>query len=305
MTAHVWIGHHRYPTRGRVTHPGGAHPFGQGIDCALVHNGDFSNYVSVKDYLAQRGMEPLFFTDTEVAALAFDLHRRVYRYSLEHVIESLAPTSELDFVMLPEEKQEVYEAIQKTHIHGSPDGPWFFIIAQSDGPTHRLLGITDTSMLRPQVFAYQRGDVGIAFCGSEKQVIDAVLESLASEDTRFWRRADEYWNARGGSYTDGGAFMFDLMPNPDGSKTLVMQDKFGAIVDTTPTGDYKVTEAGSYSLTLGTPRATYDALVAGLATMDWSESRGCLEALEEAASTKGREWVWETLILLLNRKYYC
>ncbi|HIA40242.1 MAG TPA: glutamate synthase, partial [Candidatus Poseidoniales archaeon] len=71
VTAHVWIGHHRYPTRGRVTHPGGAHPFGQGIDVALVHNGDFSNYVSVTDYLAQRGMEPLFFTDTEVAALAF------------------------------------------------------------------------------------------------------------------------------------------------------------------------------------------------------------------------------------------
>jgi len=134
VTAHVWIGHHRYPTRGRVTHPGGAHPFGQGIDCALVHNGDFSNYVSVKDYLAQRGMEPLFFTDTEVGALAFDLHRRVYGYSMEHVIESLAPTSELDYVMLPEDKQEVYSAIQRTHIHGSPDGPWFFIIAQSEGP---------------------------------------------------------------------------------------------------------------------------------------------------------------------------
>ncbi|MCS5537303.1 MAG: hypothetical protein NZ770_04295, partial [Candidatus Poseidoniaceae archaeon] len=26
VTAHVWIGHHRFPTRGRVTHPGGAHP---------------------------------------------------------------------------------------------------------------------------------------------------------------------------------------------------------------------------------------------------------------------------------------
>ncbi len=25
--AHVWIGHHRYPTKGRVWHPGGAHPF--------------------------------------------------------------------------------------------------------------------------------------------------------------------------------------------------------------------------------------------------------------------------------------
>lgn len=305
MTAHVWIGHHRYPTRGRVTHPGGAHPFGQGIDCALVHNGDFSNYVSVKDYLAQRGMEPLFFTDTEVAALAFDLHRRVYGYTLEHVIESLAPTSELDFIMLPEGKQEVYEAIQKTHIHGSPDGPWFFIIAQSDGPTHRLLGITDTSMLRPQVFAYQRGEVGIAFCGSEKQVIDAVLESLAAEDTRFWRRADEYWNARGGSYTDGGAFMFDITPNADGSKTLVMRDKFGSIVDTTPEGDYKVTPAGEYAFTLDTPRTTFDALVAGLPSMDWSEARACLDAVEAASADKGREWVWGTLTLLLDRRYDC
>src|SRR6266568_529057 len=25
--AHIWIGHHRYPTKGRVWHPGGAHPF--------------------------------------------------------------------------------------------------------------------------------------------------------------------------------------------------------------------------------------------------------------------------------------
>ena len=27
------------------------------------------------------------------------------------------------------EKQDIYRAIQATHIHGSPDGPWFFIIA--------------------------------------------------------------------------------------------------------------------------------------------------------------------------------
>ena len=38
--AHVWIGHHRYPTKGRVWHPGGAHPF-IGMHEALVHNGDF------------------------------------------------------------------------------------------------------------------------------------------------------------------------------------------------------------------------------------------------------------------------
>ena len=41
--AHGWIAHQRYPTKGRVWHPGGAHPF-IGMDEALVHNGDFANY---------------------------------------------------------------------------------------------------------------------------------------------------------------------------------------------------------------------------------------------------------------------
>ncbi len=41
--AHVWIAHQRYPTKGRVWHPGGAHPF-IGLNEALVHNGDFANY---------------------------------------------------------------------------------------------------------------------------------------------------------------------------------------------------------------------------------------------------------------------
>tara|TARA_B100000959_G_scaffold282179_1_gene348013 strand:- start:2034 stop:4727 length:2694 start_codon:yes stop_codon:yes gene_type:complete len=306
ITAHVWIGHHRYPTRGRVTHPGGAHPFGQGIDCALVHNGDFSNYVSVKDYLAQRGMEPLFFTDTEVGALAFDLHRRVYGYSMENVIESLAPTSELDYVMLPEEKQEVYGAIQRTHIHGSPDGPWFFIIAQSDNSTHRLIGITDTSMLRPQVFAYQRGDAAIAFCGSEKQVIDAVLESLSSEDKRFWRRADEYWNARGGSYTDGGAFLFDIRPTNSGGKELVITNKFGELVDTHPNGECNLSAADHkppLDLSGISVEDAYLSVVEALPHMDWPQARATLDSIESCATTNGRPWSWSLLTQLLDRRY--
>ena len=40
--AKLWIGHQRYPTKGRVWHPGGAHPF-IGMHEALVHNGDFAN----------------------------------------------------------------------------------------------------------------------------------------------------------------------------------------------------------------------------------------------------------------------
>jgi glutamate synthase domain-containing protein 1/glutamate synthase domain-containing protein 3 len=225
--AYIWIGHHRYPTKGRVWHPGGAHPF-VGLHEALVHNGDFSNYHSISEYLAQRNIYPLFLTDTEVAVYLFDLWKRVYGYPLEFLIEAMAPTTERDFCMLPEQKKRIYREIQTAHIHGSPDGPWFFIIGRSedDGRQLHLLGITDTSMLRPQVFALQEGEAKIGLIASERQAIDACLMSLANVDPRFAAKADLYWNARGGSYTDGGAFVFTV--SRMGEKAhLKCFDKFG------------------------------------------------------------------------------
>ena len=230
--AHIWIAHQRFPTRGRVWHPGGAHPF-IGLDEALVHNGDFANYYSVSEYLKQRNVYPLFLTDTEVSVQVFDLLNRVYGYPLEYIIEALAPTAEIDFDHLPEEKQRIYRQIQAAHIHGSPDGPWFFIIARNDiqKKQYQLIGITDTSMLRPQVFALQKGDVEIGLICSEKQAIDATLESLAKEDPRFGTIADHYWNARGGSYTDGGSFIFTIRESAPGKMSLTCTDKFGRPVD--------------------------------------------------------------------------
>jgi len=227
--AHIWIAHQRYPTRGKVWHPAGAHPF-VGLNEALVHNGDFANYHSVVEYLAQRNIHPLFLTDTEVSVLLFDLYSRTYGYPLEYVIEALAPTMERDFHQLPSEKQRIYRAIQATHIHGSPDGPWFFIIARNDTENRRLqlIGITDTSMLRPQVFALHDGEVQVGLICSEKQAIDATLKSLSDEDSRIGTVADRYWNARGGSYTDGGAFIFSLddMSSSSLERQLTCTDKF-------------------------------------------------------------------------------
>jgi glutamate synthase domain-containing protein 1/glutamate synthase domain-containing protein 3 len=230
--AYVWIAHQRYPTKGRVWHPGGAHPF-MGMHEALVHNGDFANYHSVVEYLEQRGRHPLFLTDTEVSVLLFDLLNREYNYPLEYIIEAMAPTTELDFDMLPPKRQKIYHAIQTMHIHGSPDGPWFFIIARNEPYENyfQLIGITDTSMLRPQVFALVEGDdVQIGLIGSEKQAIDATLKSLSEEDKRFPSVADKYWNARGGSYTDGGAFIFTI--RGDAKKKLVCTNKFDEVVKT-------------------------------------------------------------------------
>ncbi len=231
LRAHVWIAHQRFPTKGRVWHPGGAHPFGA-MNTALVHNGDFANYHSVCEYLAQRHIYPQFLTDTEVSVQLFDLLDRTYHYPLEYIIESLAPTSELDFDRLPEEKKHVYRALQATQIHSSPDGPWFFIIARNipEARKFQLMGITDTAMLRPQVFAFNDGEVQVGLICSEKQAIDAALLSLSREDSRICPIADRYWNARGGSHTDGGSFIFSLERNTAGKMRLTCADKFGVPV---------------------------------------------------------------------------
>ncbi len=89
-------------------------------------------------------------------------------------------------------------------------------------------------MLRPQVFSIYDGEVQVGLICSEKQAIDATLRSLAADDPRFSPIADKYWNARGGSSSDGGAFIFNVERCPDGSHKLTCQDKFGRIVSVEP-----------------------------------------------------------------------
>jgi glutamate synthase domain-containing protein 3 len=90
-----------------------------------------------------------------------------------------------------------------------------------------MLGITDTAMLRPQVFAFCEGEVQVGLICSEKQAIDATLLSLSREDKRICPVADRYWNARGGSHTDGGAFIFNLAKDQSGKMQMTCTDKFG------------------------------------------------------------------------------
>ena len=269
--AHGWIAHQRYPTKGRVWHPGGAHPF-IGMDEALVHNGDFANYHAVAEYLKQNNIFPQFLTDTEVSVLLLDLLNRTFEYPIEYIIEAMAPTSEHDFDLLPADKQQIYRQIQSHHVHGSPDGPWFFIIARNNPYQNffQLIGITDTAMLRPQVFALQEGDgAQIGLICSEKQAIDATLQNLAAEDARFSPIADKYWNARGGSAADGGAFLFTVSDagKDDGTKRLVCTNKFGEVVRTAPQQFYHHTPTLSWSDKAGT---ISEAIETGFAAADSS-----------------------------------
>jgi glutamate synthase domain-containing protein 1/glutamate synthase domain-containing protein 3 len=318
LHAHVWIAHQRYPTKGRVWHPGGAHPF-VGLNEALVHNGDFANYHSVTEYLLQRNIRPQFLTDTEVSVLLFDLWARVYKYPLEYVIEALAPTTELDFDQLPEDKQRIYRRIQAAHIHGSPDGPWFFIIARSlpDEKRFQLLGITDTAMLRPQVFALSEGDVQVGLVCSEKQAIDATLRSLAQEDQRFCPIADRYWNARGGSHTDGGAFIFTVAQEDDNT-TLTCTDKFGRVVsvgggrvrcdsasvNASDEGSRSIRQLVRGSLQRGDALGLYRHVAQNLPAWEPGELRGfCTAVCEEADDGPAKTAAIEALTLLRDRRF--
>ncbi|MDI6703429.1 MAG: glutamate synthase [bacterium] len=317
--AHIWIAHQRYPTKGRVWHPGGAHPF-SGLDEALVHNGDFANYYSVCEYLRQRGIFPLFLTDTEVSILLFDLWNRVYNYPLEYIIEAMAPTTELDFDSLPPKKKRIYRAIQATHIHGSPDGPWFFIIARNEPYKHKmqLIGITDTSMLRPQVFAIQDGEVQIGLICSEKQAIDATLHSLASEDKRFCPIADRYWNARGGSHTDGGAFIFTI-DGKDGERGLTCTDKFGKVIEipegqthcdmtievTIPSSNILIEDKLKECFSTNNALSLFEYIKDKISGWDYNTFRWCCGKIQELASI-GDDYkgiAIEVLTLLNDRRY--
>jgi glutamate synthase domain-containing protein 1/glutamate synthase domain-containing protein 3 len=321
LQAHVWIAHQRYPTKGRVWHPAGSHPF-IGMNEALVHNGDFANYYSVSEYLRQHNIVPQFLTDTEVAVLQFDLLNRVYKYPQEYIIEALAPTAELDIDRLPETKRQVYQTVQSQHMHGSPDGPWFFIIARSnpDEGIYRLLGITDTAMLRPQVFALQEGDVSIGLIGSEKQAIDATLLSLSREDSRFRLVADRYWNARGGSHTDGGAFSFTVTKK--GDKTgFDCADKFGQPV-TAPSGEYRIdTEREpkpndgardiitktETDLVAGSAVSAYERIIGSVSGWNLDGLRWALGEISHITrkSDACRDGVLELLTMLGDRNYDC
>ena len=232
----------------------------------------------------------------------------------------MAPTTELDIDRLPEEKREAYRLVQSLHVHSSPDGPWFFIIAESkqDEDTCNLIGITDTSMLRPQVFAIQEGEVSIGLVGSEKQAIDATLQSLAREDPRFRTVADRYWNARGGSYTDGGAFIFSVKGS-NGSGTLTCSDKFGHAI-TAPPGEYKlnldappvksdtalqVSAAVAKAISGGDAAGAFEAVSRGASDLGLSGLRGVLDGLTALAASgdDARDAVLYALTLLHDRRW--
>jgi glutamate synthase domain-containing protein 3 len=230
----------------------------------------------------------------------------------------MAPTTEHDFAMLPDEKRELYRAVQRAHIHASPDGPWFFIVARSKADEDRfeLLGITDTSMLRPQVFAlYENEGTQIGLIASERQAINACMRSLASEDERFKPLADKYWNARGGSHTDGGAFRFTVnqgvltCANKFGQPVTLMPDRAHAPKDAQPeraSQTFRDDWANSmnHAYDDGGSLTAWDSIKPQLSVRGWDELAWGFKWLADFSRNGANEWHFarEALTFVRDRR---
>ncbi|MHC4371561.1 MAG: hypothetical protein ACYSW8_28435, partial [Planctomycetota bacterium] len=149
----------------------------------------------------------------------------------------------------------------------------------------------------------------------------ATLHSLSNEDPRFRRVADRYWNARGGSHTDGGAFSFTIDNASSDNARLSCADKFGAAVtclpgnwavdlrsdpkpDVMPEGLRATAEASAAD---DNAQALYAAVAARMADWDFDAVRWLVAEIEKLAnaSASNFHWALEVLSLLNNRRYNC
>jgi glutamate synthase domain-containing protein 3 len=171
-------------------------------------------------------------------------------------------------------------------------------------------------MLRPQVFAFCDGEVQVGLIASEKQAIDATLLSLSKDDKRICPVADRYWNARGGSHNDGGAFIFNLQKNPAGKIRITCTDKFGKPVPIpggTESCDFSKEVAADVSpRTLNenkdqrrlTSAATFEWMRDQLSKWTFDEFRSACRQMVDAAKDPARTAAAIEVLTLLNDRRY-
>jgi glutamate synthase domain-containing protein 3 len=144
---------------------------------------------------------------------------------------------------------------------------------------------------------------------------------LAREDDRFHGIADKYWNARGGSHTDGGAFVFTVRDADNGhsGKALICADKFGRPIsapsDQLPWGHHPqvlglerreaLRKEVSERMRLGDARLIFQACKDDLAKWDFETFQGFCQQIGQtaAASDAARFLAIEILTLFADQRY--
>jgi len=172
---------------GSVVEQMNAHPFGK-LHTALTHNGETTNYETLKQRVEQFGLPPLATTDTEVASLKFHLVAEELEYPDWALFESFSPTTGDDLALVPAEIRHHLEEVQRVEFTSSPDGPYQYLCLRhvpEQNITERV-DLKDPADLRPSTTAFwvdkQNGDTKIfSMIASEEQAIQRMLQLLDRE----------------------------------------------------------------------------------------------------------------------------
>jgi glutamate synthase domain-containing protein 2/FAD/FMN-containing dehydrogenase/ferredoxin len=171
---------HRRLATGSVVDQMNSHPFAE-LHTALTHNGETTNYRTMRNRISQFDLTPLAQTDTAIASLKLHLLSQYLHYPFDAVVESFSPTTGWHLTQLSPEVRERFERVQEVELESAPDGPYQYLCGRID-PYRRVierLDIIDPSLLRPNVaMLYDDGKTLVSIICSEKQGCDAGLEEL-------------------------------------------------------------------------------------------------------------------------------
>lgn len=170
---------------GSIVEQMNAHPFGK-LHTALTHNGETTNYVTLRQRVEQFGLVPMATTDTEVASLKFHLVADELEYPDWAIFESFSPTTGDDLALIAEEKRHQLEEVQRVEFTSSPDGPYQYLCLRhrpEEKMTERI-DLKDPADLRPSTTAIWKdakdSEQSRIFCGiaSEEQALHVMFEEL-------------------------------------------------------------------------------------------------------------------------------
>ena len=170
---YTWLSHGRFPTNTQGWW-GGCHPFGL-LDWAVVHNGELSSYGINMRHLEMYDYKCTLMTDTEVVAYTIDLLMRKHGLPIEMVEKVIASPLWEAIDRMPEDERVVTEALRKVYGPLLFNGPFSFIIADSE----RMIGITDRIRLRPLVVATH----GPTYYMSSEE---ASIREICPEPEQIW-----------------------------------------------------------------------------------------------------------------------
>jgi glutamate synthase domain-containing protein 1 len=172
---------------GSIVEQMNAHPFAK-LHTALTHNGETTNYETLKQRVEQFGLPPLATTDTEVAALKFHLVADELEYPDWALFESFSPTTGDDLCLIRPELRPFLEEVQRVEFSSSPDGPYQYLCLRHN-PEKKVterIDLKDPADLRPSTTAFWQDEHAgkkriFSMIASEEQALMHMLQLLDRE----------------------------------------------------------------------------------------------------------------------------